>query len=99
MYCEQEKKQTKSIHYNWPQVKTLDFSLTPKGLFAPIGGKPVLGSVTWSNFSFIFFQTFFEHVPQNKLCESTNFIIFGLMDQKLWENKKFRRSLGKAAKC
>jgi hypothetical protein len=49
--------------------------------------------------SFRFFETLSEHVPQNKLCGSTNLINFGPMDQKLWGNKKFRRSLGKVGKC
>jgi hypothetical protein len=70
--------------------------LTPKGLTVPIGDKPVLGSATWSHFIFIFFETFCEHVPQNKLCGSTNFIIFRPINQKSWRNKTFRRSLGKA---
>jgi hypothetical protein len=30
---------------------------------------------------------------------STNFIIFGHMDQKLWVFKVFRRSLGRAGMC
>jgi hypothetical protein len=38
-------------------------------------------------------------VPWNKLSESTNFIIFGPMDQKLWENENFKRNLGRAGKC
>jgi hypothetical protein len=37
-----------------------------------------------------------EHVPRNKLRRSTNFIIFGPTHQKLWGNKKFRRSMGRA---
>jgi hypothetical protein len=28
-------------------------------------------------------ETSCEHAPRNKFCESTNFIIFGPMDQKL----------------
>jgi hypothetical protein len=46
----------------------------------------------------IFFETFCEHVPWNKLRGSTNFIIFGHMSQKLWENKKFRRSMDRVGK-
>jgi hypothetical protein len=34
----------------------------------------------------------------DKLCRSTNFITFGPMDQKLWGNEHFRRSLGKVGK-
>jgi hypothetical protein len=43
---------------------------------------------------FRFFETFCEHVWK-KLCKSTNFIIFEPMDQKLWGNENFRKSLGK----
>jgi hypothetical protein len=39
------------------------------------------------SFYFRFFETFCEHAPQNKLRRSTNFIIFGLSNQKLWRNK------------
>jgi hypothetical protein len=37
--------------------------------------------------------------PRNKLCGSTNFIIFGPMDQKLWRNKNLRKSVGRAGMC
>jgi hypothetical protein len=30
-----------------------------------------------------FFEKNYEHAPRNKLCGSTNFIMFGPMDQKL----------------
>jgi hypothetical protein len=44
----------------------------------------------------IFFETFCKHASRNELCGSTNFIIFGPMDQKLWEFEFFWRSLAKA---
>jgi hypothetical protein len=46
-----------------------------------------------------FFETFCEYAPCNNLCGSTNVIIFGHMDQKLWVFENFRRSLGKASMC
>jgi hypothetical protein len=46
-----------------------------------------------------FFETFCEHAPQNKLHGSTNFIIFGSTNKKLWVFENFRRSLGKAGMC
>jgi hypothetical protein len=46
-----------------------------------------------------FFETFSEHAPRNKLRESTNFIIFGPTDEKLWRNEKFGRSMDMAGKC
>jgi hypothetical protein len=46
-----------------------------------------LDSVIWSRFSFRFFASFCEHTSWNKLCKSTNFIIFGPTDQKLWKTK------------
>jgi hypothetical protein len=38
-------------------------------------------------------------VPGNKLCMSTNFIIFRPIDQKLWVFENFRKSLGRASMC
>jgi hypothetical protein len=37
-----------------------------------------------TSFIFRFFEFFCEDASCNKLCMSTNFIIFGPMDQKLW---------------
>jgi hypothetical protein len=45
---------------------------------------------------FRFFETFCEHASCNKLCRSTNFVIFGPTNQKLWVFENFRRNLGKA---
>jgi hypothetical protein len=59
-------------------------------------GKPDLGNVTWPQIIFRFFETFCGHVPHNKLCGNTNFIIIGPTHQKLWVFKIFRRSLGRA---
>jgi hypothetical protein len=61
--------------------------------------KPALGSVTWSQIIFRLFETFFEHASCNTLRVSTNFIIFGPTDQKLWVFEVFRRSLGRAGMC
>jgi hypothetical protein len=44
-------------------------------------------------------KTFCEHAPQNQLCKSTIFIIFGPTDQKLWSNELLGRSLDKVGKC
>jgi hypothetical protein len=52
-----------------------------------------LGNVTLSHFIFRFFGTFCEHAPRNKLCQSTNFIIFGPIDQKLWMFENLRKSM------
>jgi hypothetical protein len=46
-----------------------------------------------------FFETFCEHAPHNKLRGSTDFMIFGPMDKKLWVFESFRRSLGRAGMC
>jgi hypothetical protein len=35
-----------------------------------------------------------EHVPRTKLYGSTNFIILGPTDQKLWMFENFRRKVG-----
>jgi hypothetical protein len=59
-----------------------------------MGDKPVLGSVLLSHTIFRFLETFFPNVSQNKLCVSTNFMILGVMDQKLWVFEVSRRSLG-----
>jgi hypothetical protein len=58
-----------------------------------------LGSVTWSQFFFWFFETYCEHAPCNKVCGSTNFIIFGPTYQKLWMFKNFKRSPGMVGMC
>jgi hypothetical protein len=73
--------------------------LTPKGWNVYTTNKPVLGSITWSPFIFRFFETFCENAPCNKLHGSTNFIIFGPTDQKLWVFENFRRSPGRAGMC
>ena len=61
--------------------------------------KLVLESVTWSHFIFLFFETFSEDAPRNKLRGSTNFIISGPMYQKLWLFENFMRSMDRASKC
>jgi hypothetical protein len=61
--------------------------------------KPVLGSVTWPHFIFRFLKTFYECASRNKIRVSTNFVIFGPTDQKLWVFEVFRRSLGRAGMC
>ena len=70
--------------------------LTPKGLNVLRVTKLVLGNVIWPHSIFKFFETFCEHTSCNKLCENTNFIIFGPTDRKLWVLEIFRRSQGKA---
>jgi hypothetical protein len=72
--------------------------LNPKKLLSLRGTIGSLGSVTWSHFFYKKFETFCKHAPWNKLRGSTNFIIFGLTNQKLWGNENFRRNLGKAGK-
>jgi hypothetical protein len=42
---------------------------------------------------------FFSNASQNKLCVSTNFMILGATDQKLWMFENFRRSLSRAGMC
>jgi hypothetical protein len=44
-----------------------------------------------------FFETFCKYVPRNKLCGSTNFIIFGHTDKKLWVFENLRISMGMQA--
>ena len=74
-------------------------TLTPKGPYVPRVTKPILGSVTWPHFIFRCFETSCEDAFHNKLCVSTDFIIFGPIDQKLWVFKVIRRSLGKVGMC
>jgi hypothetical protein len=74
--------------------------LTPKRPNVPGVTKLVLGSVTWPHFILDFLKLFVNvHESCNKLCGSTNFIIFGPTDQKLWMFEVFRRSLGRAGMC
>jgi hypothetical protein len=48
---------------------------------------------------FLDLYIFSPDAPWNKLCVSTNFIILGTTDQKLWVFEVFRRSLGMAGMC
>jgi hypothetical protein len=48
---------------------------------------------------FLNLKFFFPSVSRSKLRASTNFMILGATDQKLWMFEIFRRSLGKAAMC
>jgi hypothetical protein len=73
--------------------------LISKVLLILMANKLVLDSITWSHFIFRFLKTFCEHAPWNKICGSTNFIIFGLTDQKLWMFEILRRSLGRVGMC
>jgi hypothetical protein len=61
-----------------------------------MGDKPVLGNVACSHTIFRFFEIISPSASQNKLRVSTNFMILGAMDQKLWMFEVFRRSLGRA---
>jgi hypothetical protein len=45
------------------------------------------------------FQTFCEDASRHKLCVSTNFIIFGPTDQKLWVFEVDVQGLAKAGMC
>jgi hypothetical protein len=63
--------------------------LTPKGLNVPGVTKPVLGSVTCSHTILRFFETYWKDVSHHKLRVSTNFMILGATDQKLWMFKVF----------
>jgi hypothetical protein len=80
-------------HTYWDKCN-LTKQLTPKRLNVRGVTKPILGSVTWSHTIFRFFETFCEDASHHKLRVSTNFIIFGLTDQKLWIFEVFRRSPG-----
>jgi hypothetical protein len=74
-------------------------NLTPKGPYVLGVTKPVLVSVAWPHTIFRFFETFCEDASRRKLCVSTNFTIFGPMDQKLWVFEDFRQGLAKAGMC
>jgi hypothetical protein len=80
-------------------LTNIGINLIPKGLNVRTAHKPIFGSITSSHFIFRFFGTFYEHAPQNKLCGSINFIIFGPMDQKLWMCENSMRSLGRVGMC
>jgi hypothetical protein len=66
-------------------------------------------SIRWTNlfwagsldlkFFILYFETFCEDAPRNKLCRSINFVLFGPIDQKLRVFEVFRRSLGRAGIC
>jgi hypothetical protein len=75
-------------------IDLLFIILTPKGPLIPIGDKPVLGSVAWSHTIFRFVETFFSNASRNKLRVSTDFMILGAMDQKLWVFEVSMQSLG-----
>jgi hypothetical protein len=60
----------------------------------PTRDKPVLGSFAWSHTIFGFFETIFSSASRNKFCVSTNFMILGATDQKLWVFEVSRRSSG-----
>jgi hypothetical protein len=68
--------------------------LTRKGRIVLTGDKLVLGNVASFYTIFRFFERKISIVFWNKLCVSTNFIILGATDQKLWVFENFRRSLG-----
>ena len=65
----------------------------------PYDGQTNFGECHLISFYFQIFRIFCERSPQNKLHVSTNLIIFGPMDQKLWVFENFRRSLGKVGMC
>jgi hypothetical protein len=73
--------------------------LTPKGSYVPRVTKPVLVNVAWPHTIFRFFETFCEDESRTKLHVSTNFIIFGSTDQKLWVFEVFGQGLAKAGMC
>jgi hypothetical protein len=81
-----------------PNKRRADSVLTPQGLPVSKMDKWDLDSVTWSHNFLRFFKTFCEHA-RDKLCGSTNSINFRPTNQKLWGNKNFRRSLGRAGTC
>jgi hypothetical protein len=59
--------------------------------------KQVLGNVAWSHT--IFEKKFLSNGSRNKLRLSTNFMILGATDQKLWVFEVFKWSLGRAGMC
>jgi hypothetical protein len=58
--------------------------LTPKGRTGPTGAKPDLGNVVWTHTIFRILEFFFPNASRNKLRVSTNLMILGATDQKLW---------------
>jgi hypothetical protein len=58
-------------------------TLTPKGPCVLGVDKPDLDSVTWPHFIFRFLEFKKKNASCNKLCKSTNFIIFAPTNQKL----------------
>jgi hypothetical protein len=60
---------------------------------------------TWYDFAYIYCYCLtpkglnVRGVTRHKLCVSTNFIIFGPTNQKLWMFEVFRRSMGMASMC
>jgi hypothetical protein len=73
--------------------------LTPKGLNVPGVTKPVMASVIWPHIIFRFFETFCKSASRHELRVSTNFIIFGHTDQKLWVFEVFGQGLAKVGMC
>jgi hypothetical protein len=69
------------------------------GLNCSYGGQTSFGQRCFISQYFLIFRIFIPNASQNKLCMSTNFIILGATDQKLWMFEVFRTSLGKADMC
>jgi hypothetical protein len=55
--------------------------------------------VVWTHTIFRILEFFFPNASRNKLRVSTNLMILGATDQKLWVFKVFKRSLGRAGMC
>jgi hypothetical protein len=86
-----------STFYVWSFQVSFQYKflvLTPKWPIVPTGDKPVLGSITWSHTIFRFFEDFCPNASWNRLHVSTNFMILGAMDQKLWMFEVFGWSSG-----
>jgi hypothetical protein len=81
------------------KLDLIQSKLIPKGPYVPRVTKPVLVSVAWPHTIFKFFETFCEDASRSELCVSTNFIIFGPMDQKLWVFEVFGQGLARAGMC
>jgi hypothetical protein len=75
------------------------YGLTPKGLNVHVVTKPVLVCVASAHTIFRFFETFCEDASRMKLHVSANFMILGIMVQKLWVFEVFGQGLARAGMC
>ena len=84
MWIENKTDFDESSVENVMSVYRINSNLTPKGPLVPMGDKPVLDCFVWSHIIFRFSEFFSPNASCSKLRMSTNFMMLGATDQKLW---------------